>query len=71
MIRGPVSKWKQSIGYFLSSGSIRAKALQSLTRSCISKVTETGLNRVALVCDQGYNNRSFIQQLERATIDRP
>ena len=71
MIRGLASKWKQSIGYFLSSGPIRAKTLQSLTRSCISKVTETGLNVVALVCDQGSNNRSFIEHLEKVTIDRP
>ena len=26
---------------------------------------------VALVCDQGSNNRSFIQHLEKVTIDRP
>ena len=71
MIRGHGSKWKQPIGNFLSSGPIGAKILQSLTRSCISKVTETGLNVVALVCDQGYNNRSFIQHLEKVTIDRP
>ena len=45
--------------------------MQSLTRSCISKVTETGLNVVALVCDQGSNKRSFIQHLEKVTIDRP
>ena len=69
MIRGLASKWKQPIGYFLSSGPIRAKTLQSLTRSCISKVTETGLNVVALVCEQGSNNRSFIQHLEKVTID--
>ena len=70
MIRGLASKWKP-IGYFLSSGPIRTKTLQSLTRSCISKFTETGLNVVALVCDQGSNNRSFIQHLEKITIDRP
>ena len=52
-------------------GSIRAKSLQSLTRSCISKATETGLNVVALVCDQGSNNRSFNEHLEKVTIDRP
>ena len=71
MIRGLASKWKQLIGYFLSSGPIRAKTLQSLIRSCISKVTETDLNVVALVCDQGSNNRSFIQHLEKVTMDRP
>ena len=71
MIRGLASKWKQPIGYFLSSGPVRAKTLQSLTRVYISKVTETGLNVVALVCDQGYNNWSFILHLEKVTIDRP
>ena len=71
MVRGLSSKWKQPIGYLLSSGPIRAITLQSLTRSCISKVTETGLNVVALICDQGSNNRSFIQHMEKVTIDRP
>ena len=71
MIKGLASKWKQPIGYFLSSGPIRAKTLQSLTRSCISKVTEAGLNVVAMVCDHGSNNRSFIQHLEKVTLDRP
>ena len=31
MVRGLASKWKQPIGYFLSSGPIKAKILQSLT----------------------------------------
>ena len=29
------------------------------------------LNEVALVCNQGSNNRSFIQQLEKVTIEKP
>ena len=71
MIRGLASKWKQPIGYILSSGPMRATTLQLLTRSWVSKVTETGLNEVALVSDHGSNNRSFIQHLEKVTIDRP
>ena len=71
MVRGLASKWKQPVGYFLSSGPIKAKILQSLTQQCIDKVDQTGLNVVALVCDQGSNNRSFIQNLEKVTIEKP
>ena len=71
MVRGLASKWKQPVGYFLSSGPIKAKILQSLTWQCIDKVDQTGLNVVALVCDQGSNNRSFIQNLEKVTIEKP
>ena len=31
MVRGLASKWKQPVGYFLSSGPIKAKILQSVT----------------------------------------
>ena len=67
MVRGLASKWKQPVGYFLSSGPIEATILQSLTKACINQINKTGLNVVALVCDQGSNNRSFIQQLEKVT----
>ena len=71
MVRGLASKWKQPVGYFLSSGLIKATILRSLTKQCIDKIDKTGLNVVALVCDQGSNNRSFIQHLEKVTIDKP
>ena len=38
MVRGLASKWKQPVGYFLSSGPIKAKILQSLTRQCIKLI---------------------------------
>ena len=41
---------------FPKFGAIKAKILQSLTRQCIDEVDQTGLNVVALVCDQGSNN---------------
>ena len=71
MVRGLASKWKQPVGYFLSSGPIKATILRSLTKQCIDKIDKTGLNVVALVCDQGSNNRSFIQHLEKVTIEKP
>ena len=71
MVRGLASKWKQPVGYFLSSGPIKATILRSLTKHCIDKIDKTGLNVVALVCDQGSNNRSFIQHLEKVTIEKP
>ena len=71
MVRGPASKWKQPVGYFLSSGLIKTTILQSLTKACVDQIDKTGLNVVALVCDEGSNNRSFIQQLEKVTTAQP
>ena len=59
IVKGLASKWKQPIGYFLSAGPIKASVLQTLTKSCITKLQAIGLNVVALICDQGSNNRSF------------
>ena len=38
---------------------------------CISKLEGTGLNVVALICDQGSNNRSFLQGLEKVSVNQP
>ena len=71
MARGLNSKWKQPLGYFLSSGPISAATLQTLTRNCIRKVKGVGLNVKLLICDQGSNNRSFIEQREKVTKEKP
>ena len=68
IVRGFASKWKQPVGYFLSCGPIKATTLQSLTKACIDQIE---LNMVALVCDQGSNNRGFIQQIEKVTTAQP
>ena len=39
MALGLSSKWKQPVEYFLSSGPITGKLLQSLTRSCVTELT--------------------------------
>ena len=72
IVKGLASKWKQPIGYFLSAGPIKASVLQTLTKSCITKLQAIGLNVVALICDQGSNNRSFLGKMgENISVNRP
>ena len=71
VVRGLASKWKQPLGYFLSSGPIKSTILKSLTKECIGKLEKMGLNVVAILCDQGSNNRSFLYQRENVTLKKP
>ena len=71
MVRGLASKWKQCIGYFYSSGPIKAETLQCLTLKAIEKLATAGFKVRALVCDQGTNNRRFIETLAGVTADKP
>ena len=71
MVRGLASKCKKPVGYFLSSGPMKGTILRSLTKMCISKLESIGLNVVALICDQGSNNRSFLQHMEKVSINQP
>ena len=71
IVKGLASKWKQPIGYFLSAGPIKASVLQMLTKCCITKLQAIGLNVVALICDQGSNNRSFLGKMgENVSVNR-
>ena len=63
MVRGLCQKWKQCIGYFLTSGPINASSLQDLTLQAIYKLSKIGLHVRVLVCDQGSNNRRFVETL--------
>ena len=71
MVRGLATKWKQPVGYFLSAGTVTGKTLQSLTRTCIDKLTKIGFSVKVLICDQGSNNRQFLESFEKVTCDRP
>ena len=63
MIRGLASKWKQCIGYFLTSGPMSGAKLQYLTHEAIDQLSSIGLFVKCLFCDQGTNNRNFVQTL--------
>ena len=71
MVRGLFSKWKQPVGYFLTAGTVKPEILQQLTKTCIDKLVEIGLHTQVLICDQGSNNRSFLQKLEMVSIEKP
>ena len=62
MVRGLYSKWKQPIGYFLTSGPVNKDKLNVLINLCLEKLEETGLLVKVIICDQGSNNRaSFVK----------
>ena len=63
MVRGLASKWKQPVGYFLTSGTVTPVVLKTIVRNCICKLADIGLNVRVIVCDQGSNNRSMIKSL--------
>lgn len=71
MVRGLMSKWKQPIGYFLSSGPMTASTMKELLLDCIDKLTAAGLTVKVVIGDQGSNNQSLFSTLLKATVDKP
>ena len=71
MVRGLANKWKQCIGYFLSSGPTKGDSLQYLTRQAIDKLSSIGLRVRVVICDQGSNNRNHLETQEGISVDRP
>ena len=71
MVRGLASKWKQCIGYFLSSGPMAGKNLVSLVHEAIDKLALIGLCVKCVICDQGSNNRNFMQTLCGVSVGQP
>ena len=71
MVRGLYSKWKQPLCYFLSSGSINSDKLRQLTTVCITKLHDIGLHVRATICDQGSNDRSFLEHGLGVTVSKP
>ena len=71
LVRGLRVKWKQPFGYFLSAGTVPAAALKSMVRNSIGKLQSIGFKVRALICDQGPNNRSFLETLESVKTSKP
>ena len=63
MVRGVTGRWKQSVGYFLSNGPVKAVNLKSLLLDCITKLKEAGMQVVASVCDMGATNQQTYRML--------
>ena len=71
LVRGLATKWKQPVGYFLSSGPISGETLKNVLLECIEKLVNIGLSVKLVVCDQGSNNRRLFETLLGATIEKP
>ena len=71
MVRGLTSKWKQPVGYFLSSGPMTGATMKELLCECIQKVTDVGLNVKVLIGDQGSNNRNLFEKVLGASPKKP
>jgi len=71
LVRGLCEKWKQPLGYFLSSGPMEGQVMSSLLKECISKVQFAGLHVKVVIGDQGSNNRSLFHKALGATAEEP
>ncbi|KAK2144728.1 hypothetical protein LSH36_735g00023 [Paralvinella palmiformis] len=71
MVRELTEKWKQAVGYFLSSGPISAADMKVHLLECITRLKDVGLKVVVIIGDHGSNNRNLFQSLLGCTIDKP
>jgi len=71
MLRGVARNWKQPLGYFLVSGSVKPQVLQSLVHTCLSKLELSNIRVASLICDQGPTNRCFLEKLENVSVEQP
>ena len=66
-LKGLACKWKQPIGYFVTSSTPSADLLKNLLLKCIKIVSEHRLIVKAIICDQGSNNQSKLG----ASVSKP
>ena len=71
MLRGLVEKWKQPIGYYLSSGPMEGHTMAELVKSAIVKLQAVNIHPAVLVADQGSNNRNMVFQHLKVTVSKP
>ena len=67
MVRGVTGRWKQAVGFFLSSGVTKAVKLKELLLECIRRLQEAGMSVVATVCDMGTPNQQAYKLLGAET----
>ena len=70
MVRGLSTKWKQPLGHFFGSYAVKAEVLQQMLTSAVSLLEKTGLQVVAVVCDQEISHRLMFKCLG-ASVSQP
>ena len=71
MVKGLFEKWKQPLGYFLSSGPMSGTQMKELLLECITILKQIGLVVVVVVSDQGSNNRNLFEKMLGVTVEEP
>ena len=71
MVRGLLSKWKQPVAHYFSSGPMKAETMKMLLFECIAKLTGIGLHVLLVICEQGSNNRSLFETKLHVTTEQP
>lgn len=59
MIRGLYENWKFSFSYFFTGNGVKGDELVKIINECVNKLTDLNLLPVAIVCDQGTQNRKM------------
>ena len=52
MARGIVGKWKQPLGYFMTSGPMSAPVMKDMLLHAIDKLIAAGFTPLVTICDQ-------------------
>ena len=64
-------KWKQPVGYFISSGPISGRIMEQLLKACLDQLQAVGLTVVIVICDPGSNKQNLFTTQLGVTIDHP
>ncbi|CAG4929970.1 unnamed protein product [Parnassius apollo] len=67
MLKGVCSNWRQPIAYYFCEGTTAAAVVVWILKEIITKVLQSGLIPLALICDQGPTFRTAIAMLKEDT----
>ncbi|KAL4103435.1 hypothetical protein QTP88_018812 [Uroleucon formosanum] len=70
MVRGLYNNWKFPLSYYFTGSGIKGDNLAIIVKESVQKLFDLGLTPVAIVCDQGTQNRRMFSLLG-GTIKKP
>ncbi|VEN60059.1 unnamed protein product [Callosobruchus maculatus] len=70
LVRGLYASWKMPVSFYFGHSTVKAADLLHLLDENLTSLKNTGLNVVAVVCDQGTNNQKLFKLLN-VTPDTP
>lgn len=71
MVRGLLSKWKLPIGYFLSSGTMKALKMKELLLQAVDRLHDIGFTVMVVISDQGSNNVRLFEKELGVSVTQP